>query len=135
MRAWIIHSVLTVFRLIFMAFQATSWQRSLANREAIVHNIELVDSIQQTVQVSIMLTTLVGLVLDIACYKWIRIAHALIYVEIIYTAQHASIPFEQGLGASQTLLVLSSFSALCLYCDPIPNFAFLSILVIWLAFC
>ena len=62
--------------------------------------MELIDAIEEAVQYGLILVTIIGLVLDIACYKWIRIAHALIYVEILYTIILAMIPFEQGIAAS-----------------------------------
>ena len=78
--------------------------------------------------------TLLGALLDIACLKWIRVAHVLIYVEILFTALSALVPFENGFGASQTLVVLSLLSALCFSCDPIPNFISMAALLICLAF-
>ena len=134
LRAWVIHSVLTAIRMILMLFSLTSWQRSLHNRDTTIHNTELINNITYIIQLSIIVTTIIGFVLDIACCKYIKIAHVLIYVEIVYTCLIAMVPYEAGLGASQTVLIMSTFSALCLYCDPIPNFAFMILLVIWLAF-
>ena len=65
------------------------------------------------------MVNIVGLVLDIACFKWIKIAHALFYVELLHTVLVCMVPFELGLGASQMIIVLALIASICLYSKPL----------------
>lgn len=70
--------------------------------------------------------------MDIICFKWLKAACSLIYVELLYSFVEGMVPFEQGKGYGQAHLVLSLFSALGFSCDPLPNFIILAIYVLQL---
>ena len=43
--------------------------------------------------------TIVGLVLDLLCLKWLRIASLLFYLELLHTVVTAIFPFTNGIAA------------------------------------
>ena len=122
--------------MFWICFEQTAWQRALSqsNRESTLHHVELVDKVEHVVRYGLITLTFLGLIVDIFCFKWLRAAHALLYIELCYAFMNAMVPFESGKGVGQTLMLLSLLSSLCFSCDPLPNFIFLTVFLLQLAF-
>ena len=97
-RAWLTHTILSLYRVLLFAAGSAAWQRGLsqASRESIEHNADLVDDFEIIVRYGLIILTFIGLILDMACIKWLRLAHTLFYLELAYSALMAMVPFENG---------------------------------------
>ena len=142
-RAWLLHSFFSVTRLFLICFEQTAWQRglktSLASRDAgadTLHNTEYIYEIEPIVRYGLISLALLGLILDLTCLKWLRVAHALLYLELCYGILSAMVPFENSgqRAAWQTPIALSLMSSLSFSCDPLPNLLFLAVFLLQLAF-
>ena len=65
----------------------------LEHRSQLEHNQDLADEIADYVTTALWTVTIVGLLIDIACLKWIKIAHALFYLELLHTVLSCLVPF------------------------------------------
>ena len=132
-RAWLTHTLMTVYRLVLMAANYTSWQRALANPGAAPeHNTDLFDAVKEPLPIALWSITLVGLFVDLLCCKKLQAARALFYVELLYLVALALVPFGKGVAESQLIVVQAALAAVCLYCDPLFNFLFLVAALLWL---
>ena len=101
-RAWLTHTILSLYRVLLFAAGCAAWQRGLsqANRESVEHNADLVDDFEIIVRYGLIILTFIGLILDMACIKWLRLAHTLFYLELAYSALMAMVPYEYGQGTA-----------------------------------
>ena len=65
----------------------------LEHRSQLEHNQALADKIADYVTIALWTVTIVGLLIDIACLKWIKIADALFYLELLHTVISCLVPF------------------------------------------
>ena len=133
-RAIFIHSIISIVRLITVVCQQSWWQIGLENRDKIAHNEAFVDSIANFATVGCWSLAVIGLVLDVACLKWIKLANVLFYLELLYVTISLMVPYKQGPVVSQLIIVLALLSAFCLYSNPLPNFIYLTVVVVWLVY-
>ena len=117
-----------------------AWQRALSNTQDMNNsnlydkNVAFINEAKPFATVSLWVITVTGLLLDVLCLKWLNIANFLFYIELLHTALTAMFPYQYGLGSSQTIIILTLASSICLFCDPLPNLIYLAVVVIWLAF-
>ena len=131
-RAIFIHCIISIVRLITVVCQQSWWQKGLENRDKIAHNQEFVDSVADFATMGCWSLAVIGLILDVTCLKWIRLANVLFYLELLYVTISLLVPYQQGPAVSQLIIVYALLSALCLYSNPLPNLIYLSVVVVWL---
>ena len=102
------HSFLTVVRLVMMLAGVAAWQRA---QKAVDKGADSVDNLQEEsatfdansrdlAAICLWVLTIVGLILDLLCLKWLRIASLLFYLELLHTVLTATFPNTNGIAAS-----------------------------------
>ena len=92
-----------------------AWQRA---RKAVEKGVAEDDNLQERsatyganfrdfAEVCLWVITIVGLVLDLLCIKWLRFASMLFYFELLHTGASAIIPCANGIAASQQIILLA----------------------------
>ena len=101
-----------------------------------IKNKDFIEKIESIVRFGLILLTVVGILLDIICIKWKRVAHALFYLEFGYVFLSAMISVKMSTPGMtcHELVALSLLISLSLSCDPLPNLIFLTIFLLQLTF-
>ena len=108
-RALLVHGFLTLARLIMMICGNASWQRALkfiessqdvSDGSTLNYNASFVSESKVLAEVCLWVLAVVGLILDILCFKWISIANFLFYHELLFCVIAAFIPCAKGVGQS-----------------------------------
>ena len=103
------HSFLTVTRLIMMFAGVATWQRALNSLESSSDDLadlndkfsdSFVSGSKDLAKACLWSLTVLGLVIDLLCFKWLPIAGFLFYLELLHTVVTALIPYAKGIAAS-----------------------------------
>ena len=93
-RALFVHSIISFVRIISLVSQVSWWQIGLKKRDEIEHNEEFADSIVDFVTVGCWTLTITGLLLDVACLKWIKLSNMLFYLELLHVTVSLLVPYK-----------------------------------------
>ena len=84
--------------------------------------------------VCLWVLAVIGLILDVLCFKWLSLANLLFYLELLFSVIAAFIPSSQGVAQSQQIIILLLASSIGLFCNALPNLIYLAIVLAWLTF-
>ena len=132
-RALLVHTCLSIIRLAMMLVGVAGWQRAIVSNDESRNNFMSSD-IEDFARISLWIITITGLLLDALSLKLLATANCFFYLELLYAAITAMFPYENGIGSSQLIIVLTLASSICLFCDPLPNLITLTVVITWLAF-
>ena len=114
-KAWVTHIFLMLWRVIFALLGISYWQKSYGNYE---DNPKLEpEKVAQTetfVKVSLSVLTVIGLILDIACWRKANLARYIMVYESIYLPFYCLCPFGYGDFQAPILLFIVVFNYIML---------------------
>lgn len=74
----------------------------------------------------------VGILVDLACFRWSSAAKSLFYIELLYYSVTNLIPSNEGVGQANGALVFCLVSSICFFCNPLSNLISLTLVTTWL---
>ena len=106
-------------RVYYLLFYISPWQKvydTLDKRDYI--NRENVEALRPFVEISLLGMTILGVIIDIAAFKYRKLANVLIYYEIVMNIIHALIPYNYGDFEQPFLLAKIVITLISYSCDP-----------------
>ena len=126
-RALILHTCISVHRIVCLATESSAWQADLPARSTVPHNEEMLDDLESTIKGSLLILAAMSLVLDLVSLKVPRLAHIFLYYEIIYAMGAHCVPATNATDADFRIIIRLGLTSLSLFCDPLANLLFLTV--------
>ena len=89
---------------------------------ALDYEADLVEKVKPTIRYICGSLIIIGLILDLACFKWRKLANAFLYIELLLQLTISFIPSEnQGEMSPMYIFVYHYFGFFCYYCDSVGH--------------
>ena len=98
-RAWLFHCIIMSSRVIYALIGIASWQKAYKQEQLDKIdnlNITLVHQTQTSVTIAIIVSFVIGILLDVLAYVYRKYANLILYYELLFMLLFAFVPHNYG---------------------------------------
>lgn len=141
-RAWVIHAGLTLIRLFNWVLGDSQWlseRHSCYDDEGhlqkekdddcvpIDFDDNVVDDLRPFISVICLTLIILSMILDVAIFKWRRLATLLVMAECVWQVSYSMIPTEKNNYYNMNFFVIMLIIFICLWTDEVSQIVFLGL--------